>query len=97
MSQMFSQMSQIGDELDEDAAFGDFASAWDSHTASTADPARQEHSDAVAVSVQGDGGNASVFFLSKVAGGVAPGDATGGVLLNVCMRAHASQCVSVPQ
>ena len=32
MSQMYSQMSQIGDELDGDAAFGEFAAAWDSHT-----------------------------------------------------------------
>ncbi len=34
MSQFYSQMSQFGDELEEDAIFGEFEAAWDAHSSS---------------------------------------------------------------
>ena len=35
MSQFYSQMSQFGDELEEDAIFGEFEAAWDAHSSAS--------------------------------------------------------------
>ena len=74
-------MSQIGDELDGDAAFGEFEAAWDSHTAAAAAgvaPATsllvpqpqiqfEQHQQPTTQQQQQEESSASALFFSKFA------------------------------